>query len=535
MPLTSSRKKRPQTLAKLPKYLLALLVTGTVVGASYYGSQGMNAAANRKDRPLAVPVRKAELRVVVTERGNLESVETIDGICEVQSPTGQVKIIQLVPEGSKVKKGDVVCTFDSADIEKNISQQQVKVNQAESKVETTSQELEIAKNKAATDVKKAFVDHELSKLDKEKYEKADYPIEVEDISATISQNGSQAETKKYVLDQTQELVKKGFRTPQQLRAAELEYKQFETALKSAQRKKTAKEEYDRKRKNMELSSKVEQTEGDYIRMQGTAKANIIKSESENMAAQATLEIENRLLEQYEGQLEKCQIKATQDGVVAYANEPWYDSSRQIREGAQVFNRQKIFSLPDMSRMQVKLSIHESMVKKVKEGQIAEIRIDAFPQIVLTGKVKSVSQLADSNRSFMSGGAKEYTSIVTIEKMPDEELRPGMTAEVRVMVKTLSDVLVIPLGAVAERRGKHYSFVEEKDGTTERREIKVGDSNEKVIQVLEGLTEGERVVLDARIRADKEFKDEESGDDGSEKASSEPVSQSKPITSTASSP
>ena len=113
---------------------------------------------------------------------------------------------------------------------------------------------------------------------------------------------------------------------------------------------------------------------------------------------------------------------------------------------------------------------------------------------------------------MSGGAKEYTSIVTIENMPEEELRPGMTAEVRVMVKTLSQVMVVPLGAVAERKGLHYAFVEGKEGAIERRQIKVGDSNEKVIQVLEGLSEGEPVVLDARIRADAEFKDEESEED-----------------------
>jgi RND family efflux transporter MFP subunit len=508
--------------ARVVKALTALFVTGSVIGAGYFGTRGLNLNGLRSDRPLSVPVRKAELRIVVTERGNLESVETIDGICEVQSPTGQVKIIQLVAEGTRVKKGDVVCRFDSADIEKNISQQEIKVKQAQSKVETTEQELEIAKNKAASDVKKAWVDHELAKLDKEKYENADYPIEVDDITSSISQNGSQAETKKNVLDQTRELMRKGFRSPQQLRAAELEYKQFESALKRDQRKKAAKQEYDRKRKNMELTSKVEQTEGDHIRAQGTGKASVAKSASEHVAAKATFEIEDRQLTTYNEQLAKCTITAEQDGVVAYANEPWFDSSRQIREGAQVFNRQKIFSLPDMSRMQVKVSIHESMIKKVKEGQIAEIRVDAFPQLVLRGMVKSVSQLADSNRMWLSGGAKEYSSIITIEKMPEEELRPGMTAEVRIMVRTLSQVMVVPLQAVAEHRGLHYAFVEGKNGAVERREIQVGDSNDKLIQVVSGLAEGDQVLLDARIRADAQFKAEDAEDDGTGPQPGEPA-------------
>ena len=51
--------------------------------------------------------------------------------------------------------------------------------------------------------------------------------------------------------------------------------------------------------------------------------------------------------------------------------------------------QKIFSLPDMSHMQVKVNTHESLVKKIKVGQPAEIRIDAFANAVFTGEVKSV--------------------------------------------------------------------------------------------------------------------------------------------------
>ena len=66
----------------------------------------------------------------------------------------------------------------------------------------------------------------------------------------------------------------------------------------------------------------------------------------------------------------------------------------------------------MTKMQVKVNIHESLIKKIKAGQKAEIRVDAFPNIVLRGMVKTVSQLADSNRRWMSGGVKEYTTVVT---------------------------------------------------------------------------------------------------------------------------
>ena len=127
-------------------------------------------------RATAAPVsaaRKATLRITVTERGNLESCVTVDGICEVNA--NQIKIISLVPEGTKVKKGDIVCKFDSSEIDKNIAQQDIKVKQAISKIETTQQELEIQRNKGESDIIAAKVEMMLAKLDLEKYSEGRLP------------------------------------------------------------------------------------------------------------------------------------------------------------------------------------------------------------------------------------------------------------------------------------------------------------------------------------------------------------------------
>lgn len=122
-----------------------------------------------------------------------------------------------------------------------------------------------------------------------------------------------------------------------------------------------------------------------------------KAASEYESARGTADIEQQQLKEYLTQKDKTVMRAEQGGIVAYANNEYYDSSRQVREGATVYSRQKIFSLPDMTRMQVKVNIHESLIKKIKAGQRAEVRIDAFPNVVFVGTVKSVSQLADSTR------------------------------------------------------------------------------------------------------------------------------------------
>lgn len=162
----------------------------------------------------------------------------------------------------------------------------------------------------------------------------------------------------------------------------------------------------------------------------------------------------------------------------------------------------------MTRMQVKVNIHESLIKKIKTGLRAEVRIDAFPNVVFVGTVKSVSQLADSTRPWATGGVMEYTTIVTLDDISGHELKPGMTAEARILVGEFKNVLVVPVQAVAEYKGDFYAFVEVAAGI-QRRKVKIGENNEKLVEIVEGLKEGDSVALDARIRAAAELKTEES--------------------------
>lgn len=485
-----------------------LLGVGLIGALSYFGWVPSWGGASQEGRPLVVPVNKGTLRIVVNERGNLESCVTVDGICELIGH--QNKIIQLVPEGTHVEKGDVVCRFDSGEIEKNVAQQEIKVKQAASKIETTKQEVEIARNKGESEIIAADVELRLAELDLKMYQKGTYVAETEKIQGNIGDMTKKLQEAEDKLGKTKDLVRKGFKSKSDERTATTEKEGLEIAVKGLNSELMVKKKYEFERKSTEFSAKGEQARKKVEQAKATLKASLAKSESEYDAAKSTHVIEDQQLKEFLRQKDKCIIKAEQPGVVAYANEPWYDSSRQIREGAMVYSRQKIFSLPDMSKMQVKVNIHESLIKKIKPGQMAEIRVDAFPNLIIVGKVKTVSQLADSNRGWMSGGVKEYTTVVTIEQMPKEELKPGMTAEVKILVGELSNVLMIPIQAVAEHKGEFYVFVETSAGL-EHRKVKVGETNEKFVEVIEGLKEGETVALDARTRASEVFKNDESKD------------------------
>jgi multidrug efflux pump subunit AcrA (membrane-fusion protein) len=183
-------------------------------------------------------------------------------------------------------------------------------------------------------------------------------------------------------------------------------------------------------------------------------------------------------------------------------------------------------------MQVKLRVHESVVNRVLKGQTATLQVEALPGVVLHGKVVSVATQAQSQG--WRSAVKDYETIVSIDDLPpDAGLRPGMTAEVKILLKTVPDALTVPVQAVTEFDGKHIAYVKTSRGL-ERREVKVGESNETLVQILEGINEGEQVALDARVRAAAELKTSE-GKDAGKKDDKEKEKEKPTVSPTASPP
>lgn len=479
------------------------LAAGALVGllAALYFLWLRPAVGGASAGPLTSAVSRGTLRIAVSERGNLESCLTVDGICEVSGYDN--KIIFIVPEGTEVKPGDEVVRIDTDKIDKLIAQQEISLNEAKAKMQASEQELAVQRNQSESDVTQATLDLTLARLDLRKYQEGDYKVEWNDRSGAIADAKFQLEKLKEDLENIRRLVKKGFKEPAYLRQREEEVRKLQFYLDRDERKLAVLETFDRERKLAELEAKAVETEKKLKRAQATAVAKVAKLESDLASAKANLGLRERDLEETRKQRERCTISAKQPGIVAYANEDWYGSDRRIREGAMIHFRQKIFSLPDMTKMQVKVNVHESQVKKVKTGQKTRIRVDAFPNLSLAGTVTSVSQLADSSHAWMRGGVKEYTTIVAIDQMPEEQLKPGMTAEVEIQVTEIPDALMAPVQAVTERRREHYVYVADGDDF-ERRKVTVGESNQRMVEIRDGLVAGQRVALDARARAIEDF-------------------------------
>ena len=453
---------------------------------------------------ITATVARAELPITVTERGELESSKNVNLRCEVEGR--QIKVVEILPEGSAVKTDDVLIRFDTEELSRTYAEQEIKVKQAESKAIAAGEELEVAKNKAAGELAKAKLALDLAELDHEKYLKGDYIVEEEDLQGAIKlaeHDLQDAETK---LVYYRKFQKKGFGTLDGLRQRELAVEREKFFLQRDKAKLNVLQNFTRERQVVELTAKAEDTKRDVERVQRSGNANIVKAETDAESAAITAKLEGRQLEKLKQQLDRCVITAPQNGILVYSKERYWDPDSFVRPGAMVHYQQKLVSLPDLSQMQVKVKVHESVVKKVQQGQTAEIRVDAYPNQIMKGTVESVATLANSTRSWRSQGVKEYETIITIDEVPtDGGIKPGMTAEVKILVGKVADALVVPVSAVTANEEQYFAYVVGESGV-ERRSVTIGESNTTHVEVKEGLVAAEKVALDARARMDAELKD-----------------------------
>ena len=142
-------------------------------------------------------------------------------------------------------------------------------------------------------------------------------------------------------------------------------------------------------------------------------------------------------------------------------------------------------------MQVKVPVHETKVEQMEIGMPARITVQ---DRTYNGKVVAVANQPEP-KSFFSAEVKLYATTVAIEG-ETKNLKPGMTAAVEIFVADIPNALTVNVSAVVEQGGKFYVWVAKPDGP-ERRPVLLGRTDENVVEIKDGVVEGEKVLLNPR--------------------------------------
>lgn len=434
-------------------FLIGILGLGGIcygAFAYFYGGKDGGATGG----VLTTPVKKADLLITVTEDGNVESGNNVELKCKVPGP---ITILEIVPDGSHVQKGDLLVRLDSSSIEDSILTQEIAVAKAEA-----------AKISAEKDFSAA-------KIGVEEYQQGTLRREMRQAEADIVVAKQDMATAENQLRYSQKMHRKGYVTQLDVQSKEFALEQAKLNLEVAELTKDVLEKFTSAKTLEELISKRDSAEA------------LMNSEI------AAFTKESNQLKRLQDQLRDCTITAPQDGMVVYANDRTnpFQQGPKIDLGAQVNQFQAVVRLPDLRNMQVKALVHETKVDQLRPGMRTRIKIQDRQ---FQGEITSISNQPETANWFQ-GNVKEYATLIKIDGEP-EELKPGMTAQLEILVTQKKGVLQVPVQCVVERGKGFYAYVKTDQGI-EVRNLVLGGTNDTVIEAVDGLKEGEQVLLNPR--------------------------------------
>ncbi len=229
------------------------------------------------------------------------------------------------------------------------------------------------------------------------------------------------------------------------------------------------------RKGLISKKKFEQasTEYELAMIESGEKKEEILAASKGLT-QAEIEVERARIN-----LEKTKIKAPFSGIIT-------DIKMSPKE--HLSSGRELFTLVNISQIHIQAKVLESEIGRMRVGREVEIKFSAYPGKVYKGRTKAISPIINP---------EDKTCKVVIEvDNPEEEIKPGMHAEVEIPAEIHKNRLLIPQEAVLVR-GRKLAFVVE-DGLAKWRYIQVGLENEDYAEVLDGVMEGELVIIEGHF-------------------------------------
>ena len=434
-------------------------------------------------------VAPTDLEVKIAKNGELHAIEYTDVKSNVE---GVTSILELVKEGTTVRKGEKLIVLDSASLQLRKEETDIALKKAEVSLQIAMELKQIQESQNAANLEAAQVVAELAEIDLEQYVKGTYPQSLQNAKTALEMAGIMLQNKEEDLAQTKTLFGKGFVTAADVKKADLDVIVAKNDLEKAEKALEVLETYSHKMQINTLRSAKAQAEQKLARVMRENRSFLTQREADVAEKEALLRDLRERAEKLKNQLEACVIRAPEDGLVIYASTVDRDRD-QIREGTVVREKQWLLRLPDVRKMKAVIRIQEAQVSKLNADgtQRAVVRIVGYPKEIGATLTK-VSVLSDSSQRWWNPDLKEYPVELTLDETP-AGLKPGVGCQTEILVDRQEQTIAVPLTCLYSVGSESYVFAQVGE-KIEPRKINLGTSNETHVQVTAGLGEGEDVLV-----------------------------------------
>ena len=431
---------------------VVLVVAGGWIYRNYW-AHAKELPAEREEYQVATGTLKALVNAtgtILPERQTTLSFKSPGRVAQV-----------LVVEGQTVRAGDVLARLETADLEYAVAQAELALATAQTQLLRAQREpaaYELAAAQAALDSARAAYEKLLAGPTAEELRVA---------RASLDQAEANLKQAQQAYDQVADRPDVGM-LPQalQLEQATNTYEVAKANLALTTRKPSAAEV-------AAAWSAIVQAEAALARLQeGPTDEDLLLAQLQVEQAQISLDQARR-------QLEEASLAAPHDGTITLVG---------IKEG-ELTGGQPAFVLTDLSRYHLEVSVAESDIGRITEGQPVTVTLDALPGERLVGWVDRIAYTAQ-----VDTGVVSYK--VTVQLGPsDLPLRVGMTANVEIVTEEHKEVLLVPNRFIRVERTTGQTFVDKLiSDQVQPVEIQIGLRDEAFSEILAGLAQGDVVVL-----------------------------------------
>ncbi len=464
-------------------------------------SSGNGKADGSKNRVLDrfYTVKKSDMTISVLLTGTVNAQVKYKLALEAAFNT---KLLWVIPENTRVKKGDILAKFETEDLQVKIDEFKLNLQNTQKELEIAIEEKRILESSNEAEIKTAGDAVGDSQDAFSKYRKLEGPrdddaqdVKVndakkllddakdafdtasEDYSNTVYMKQEDADVAKLKLDG---LKKKAEREIISHANSLLERKIFKR--------------FSYPNKISQLTNAVSQARLNLTKTKIKTASQLIQKENAISKIDENRKKLERDLKKHLEYLKIMELVAPVDGIVTYGdpdNKRW-GGTLELKIGMDVGRKQVLLTIPDMSKLIVEFDLPEQYRSKISMDDPVIVTPDSLTNLKIKGKISKIALLPVNLIFWDRTSPKIYNSEVELD-VQDPALVSGMSVQIEIITETLKDVISVPIESVFEEEGKYFVYLKNGD-KPKTAYVTLGISNDNYVHIKTGLGEGDTVYL-----------------------------------------
>jgi HlyD family secretion protein len=472
----------------------AVAIVGLGLGLWAFLGRGTAPGSGEGPTSELAPVQKNPFDITTTATGELEARERI----EIRSPLDQEStIVQIIPEGTWARKGDLLIQLNADTIAQKIDEEALRLRTETAELGTAQTQYNIQEKDNETNLRKAELKVTLAELALKQWLEGDDRKKRQELDLQISKATLELQRLAERYLRSQELYDEDFVSKDERDRDEVAYIEAISAYTTALLARDVYENYERVKEEKSKLSDLEEARSELERVKLNNANELANKQTRLESQRERVAIVERRLEKLRKDLAAATITAPSDGLVVYATSMerfmWGrgGDSGGLQIGQQVWPNQLLMILPNTNEMIAAVRVSESLAGKVRPGQPASVRVDAIGGKTFPGVVESIGVMAETG-GWRDPNLREYTVRIALQGA-NGSLKPAMRCEARIVLEQVPETLSVPVQAVFSEGPVHFVYTP-KGGKYARTPVKLGRRSDTRAEILAGLDQSSSVLI-----------------------------------------